>query len=377
LVYDAIVLGAGGMGSAALAHLAERGARVLGLERYTIPHSYGSSHGITRIIRLAYAEHPDYVPLLRRAYSLWRTLEQRAGERLLFITGGVDAGPLDGPIVAGSLEACRQHGLAHELLDAATLNRRVPGFRLPDPHVAVYQPDGGFLLAQRCVLAHASAARHAGAEIHEQERALTWTPDGLTVRVRTERQEYVARALVVTAGPWTSALVPDLRWLAVPERQVVLWTAPRRPELFGVGAFPIFYMEAIEGRFYGIPSHDGSGFKVGKYHHRRQRSDPDRMDRTCHDEDEAVLRVALRRYFPDADGPTVNMQTCLFTNSPDEHFIIDRHPEAPNVVVAAGFSGHGFKFCTVVGEILADLALDGGTRHRIDLFRWNRPALAG
>jgi sarcosine oxidase len=375
LTYDAIVLGAGGMGSAALAHLAGRGARVLGLERYTIPHAFGSSHGLTRIIRLAYAEHPDYVPLLRRSYELWRELERSVGERLLFVTGGVDAGPRDGAIVSGSLEACRRHDLPHELLDAAALKRRTPGFHLPPQFVAVYQPDAGFVRAERGVVAHASLARRLGAEIHEQERAVAWEADGGVVRVRTDRQAYTAAALIVTAGPWSSAIAPELQRLATPERQVVLWTSPRSPELFRAGAFPVFYMETDHGRFYGIPSHDASGFKIGKYHHRRERVDPESADRECHPEDEAVLREAIRRYFPDADGPTLEMQACLFTNSPDEHFIIDRHPAAPNVVVAAGFSGHGFKFCPVVGEVLADLALEGGTPHGISLFAWNRPAL--
>jgi sarcosine oxidase len=170
--------------------------------------------------------------------------------------------------------------------------------------------------------------------------------------------------------------LPALEQVAIPERQVMLWTRPLRPALFEPDRFPVFNMEAPEGRFYGFPAHGTPTFKIGKYNHRRERvEDPDTMDRTCHSEDEAVLREGISRYFPDANGATVEMKTCLFTNSPDEHFIIDRLPDAPQVAIAAGCSGHAFKFCSVVGEILADLALDGGTNLNIELFRFDRPAL--
>jgi sarcosine oxidase len=177
---------------------------------------------------------------------------------------------------------------------------------------------------------------------------------------------------VLTAGPWTAALVPALEKLARPERQVMLWAQPHLPALFQPEAFPVFNLETPEGHFYGFPIFGHPGFKIGKYHHRREAVDPDRMDRECHAEDEAVMRDGIRTYFPDADGPTMAMKTCLFTNSPDEHFIIDRHPTFPQVTLAAGFSGHGFKFCSVVGEILADLALEGATRHDISLFSLTR-----
>jgi sarcosine oxidase len=170
-------------------------------------------------------------------------------------------------------------------------------------------------------------------------------------------------------------VVPQLTPVAKPERQVLLWTQPVVPARFQVTTFPVFYMEAPEGRFYGFPAYSVPGFKVGKYHHRHQQVQPDTVDRVCHPEDEAVVREGIRRYFPDADGPTLAMKVCMFTNTPDENFVIGRHPEAPRAVVAAGFSGHGFKFSSVVGEILADLALDGHTAHDLDLFRWDRPEL--
>ena len=370
--YDAIVIGVGGMGSAAVYELARRGLRVLGLERYDIPHDLGSSHGVNRIIRLAYFEHPSYVPLLRRAYELWRELENRRGERLLFITGSIDAGGSDSRTITGALRSCEIHGLPYDVLDAAALHNRFPGYHLSPDMVAVYQPDGGFVLCERAIINYVEAAHELGADIHAREPVSGWDLDGDAVVVTTGAGVYRAPRVVLTAGPWAASLLPELQTLARPERQVLLWTQPRRPERFRLGAFPVFNLDSPHGHFYGFPIFGNPGFKVGLYHHRHEQVDPDRMDRGCHPEDESVIRDGIRRYFPDADGPTMAMKTCLFTNSPDEHFIIDRHPTAPHVVVAAGFSGHGFKFCSVVGEILAQLAVDGETRWDVSLFRLAR-----
>jgi sarcosine oxidase len=370
--YEAIVLGVGGMGSAALYHLARRGLRVLGLERYNIPHEMGSSHGLTRIIRLAYYEHPAYVPLLRRAYELWRQLELTAGERLLFITGSIDASREDGEVFRGSKASCDLHHLPHDILDSRALQQRFPGYRLPRDIVALYQPDGGFLLAERCVVAHVQAALDLGAEVHAQERVLGWEPQGHGVVVWTDRGRYQADRLVVCAGPWAAKLVPELAGLAVPERQVLAWFQPRHAALFQPAQFPVFNMAVEEGRYYGLPVYGIPGLKVGRYHHLEQRIDPDRMDRDVHRDDEELLRRFTARYFPDADGPTMALKTCLFTNSPDEHFILDLHPQYPQVSIAAGFSGHGFKFCSVIGEIMADLAQRGDSRHDLGLFRLQR-----
>ena len=378
--YDAIVAGIGSMGSATAFQLAKRGYRVLGLEQFNIGHDLGSAHGVNRIIRLAYAEDPAYVPLLRRAYELWRQLERLTKERLLVITGGVDAGPMDGTIVQGSLKSCREHRLRHEELTSKELRRRFPGFHLPKEMGAVYQPDGGFVLSERAIIAYVTAAQALGAEIHAREAVQRWEVKGKRVVVQTDRGSYVAERLVLTAGPWAAKLVEPLRRrrLAVPQRQVLLWTQPRRPEFFSLGAFPVFNMEALEGsemnRYYGFPIFGMPGFKLGKYYHRNEDVDPDRMDRECHPEDEAVLRKAIRRYFPDADGPTMAMKTCLFTNSPDKHFVLDLHPDFPQVSIAAGFSGHGFKFASVVGDIMADLAMTGQSQllKNIDLFRITR-----
>jgi sarcosine oxidase len=372
--YDAIVIGLGGMGSATAFHLARRGRRVLGLEQYGLLHDRGSSHGLTRIIRLAYHEHPSYVPLLRRAYELWHELEQLSGERLLITTGSIEGGPEDGPLFQGALEAARIHDLSHEVLDVAELRRRFPAYGdfEPSTHV-VLQPDGGFLLAERTLLAHINQAVRHGAELHFHEPVLDWEPtaDG-GVRVASARATYEADRLVICAGPWAGRLVPRIASLAVPERQVLAWLQPTRPELFAPDRFPVFVLDVEEGNYYGFPEHDVPGFKFGRYHHLREPMDPDDPDRATHPEDEAILRAFAARYFPGGAGPTILLKACIFTNSPDEHFVIDRLPDASQVSIAAGFSGHGYKFCSLVGEVMADLALDGATSHDIGLFSLSR-----
>jgi len=371
-MFDVIVIGVGGMGSATVYELARRGVRVLGLEQFEIPHDRGSSHGLSRIIRLAYAEHPFYVPLLRRSYVLWRLLERKTGKRLLITTGGIDAGEPDSDTIRGSLRSCAMHDIPHVVLDARQLTDRHPGYRLPESMVAVYQPDAGLLIPEQCVTSYVAEARRLGAEVHTSERVAEWQVRHHEVQVTTDVATYRASRVILTAGPWVSKLLPMLQSLAIPKRQVMLWTQPLRPEHFTPEVFPIFNMEGLGGRFYGFPSHGGSGFKIGKYHHRQEHADPDDVDRECHPEDERVLREGIAAYFPDANGPALAMKVCLFTNSPDEHFILDVHPDHPEVAIAAGFSGHGFKFCSVIGEIMAQLALEGGTSHDIGMFRLSR-----
>ncbi|MBA2443436.1 MAG: N-methyl-L-tryptophan oxidase, partial [Rubrobacter sp.] len=251
--YDVIVVGVGGMGSAAAYYLARRGLRVLGLERYGIPHNRGSSHGHTRIIRLAYYEHPSYVPLIQRAYELWEEMERVSGERLLHVTGSIDAGPEDSWVFKGSWDSCKLHDLPHEVLTGAELRRRHPGYHLPKDHAALLQPDGGFLAPERCIVSYVMAAQDEGAEIRAREQVLEWEPLEGGVRVRTDRGEYAAEKLVVTAGAWNADLLGVLDGLAVPERQVLAWLQPTRPERFRTDTFPVFNLLVDEGRFYGFP----------------------------------------------------------------------------------------------------------------------------
>jgi len=374
--YDAIVLGIGAMGSAAAYYLARRGKRVLGLERFGIPHDMGSSHGHTRIIRLAYYEHPSYVLLLQRAYELWREIQAIVGEQLLHITGSIDAGPEDSWVFKGSWESCKLHDLPHEVLTGAELHRRHPGYHLPHDHLALLQPEGGFLTPERCIVSYVMAAQDLGAEFHAREQVLEWEPLEGGVRVRTDRDTYEADRLVVTAGAWNGKLLDVLAGHVTPERQVLAWLQPTRPEHFRPEVFPVFNLLVDEGRFYGFPVFGVPGFKFGKYHHLEERTDPDSVDREVHDYDERLLREFAGRYFPDGCGPTMDLQTCMFTNTEDNHFVIDLHPRYEQVSFASPCSGHGFKFASVVGEILADLAGKGMTRHDISLFRFERLARA-
>lgn len=370
--FNVIVVGVGGMGSATCYQLAKRGKRVLGLERFDIPHDLGSSHGYTRIIRLAYYEHPSYVMLLKRAYELWNEIEKRSHEKLLYITGSIDAGPADSWVFKGSHQSCIEHDLPHEVLTGTELTQRFPGYQLPHETLALYQPQGGFLVPERCTVAFANAAMALGAEIHGREQVLSWEPVGDRVRVITNRAVYEADRLVITAGSWNYKILPFLNGLAVPERQVLAWLQPDRPEYFTPERFPVFNLLVPEGRYYGFPVYGVPGFKFGLYHHFEEQGDPDRLSLEPTIEDEEALREFAARYFPDGAGPTMSLKACKFTNSPDKHFIIDLHPHYPQVSFCAGFSGHGYKFASVIGEIMADLAERMETRHDISLFELSR-----
>jgi sarcosine oxidase len=367
--YDVVVVGVGGMGSATLYHLARRGRRVLGLERFDVPHELGSSHGVTRIIRLAYFEHPAYVPLMRRAYELWRELQEEAGEQLLHVTGIVEAGER---IFEGTLLACREHDLYHETLDGRELAARFPAYRLPEDLPAIFQPDGGFVLPERCIVAHVQGALARGAVARARERVLEWSDTGSGVRIRTDRGVVEAERLVLTAGAWSQDVARLPPGMVRGVRQALAWLQPARRELFAPERFPVFNLALDGEHFYGFPAFGIPGFKLGRYDHFGEGGDPDAILREPTLADEAPLRAFAERYFPEGAGPTVALKTCLFEPSPDEHFLIDVHPESASAVFGAGFSGHGFKFCSVVGEILADLALEGETRHDIGFLRLAR-----
>ncbi len=364
-----VVVGVGGMGSAALYHLARRGKRVLGLERFDVLHDQGSSHGLTRIIRLAYFEHPDYVPLLRRAYELWRELESEAGEQLLYVTGSIEGGE---GILEGVLRSCAEHDLRHEVLDAAEIAQRFPAYALPSGQEFVYQGDAGFVLPERTILAHVRGALARGAVVRARERVLDWREHETGVRLTTDRGTVEADRVVLTAGAWSQDVARLPAGMVRGVRQALAWFQPSRPEVFAPERMPVFNLRLDGEHFYGFPAFGIPGFKLGRYDHFGPGGDPDAISREPTLDDELPLRAFAERYFPEGAGPTIALKTCLFEPSPDEHFLIDRHPGAESAVVAAGFSGHGYKFCSVVGEILADLALDGSTPHDIGLFRLDR-----
>ena len=380
--FDVVICGLGATGSAALLHLARRGKRVLGLERYAPGHDRGSSHGGTRIFRLGYFEHPSYVPLLQRAHALWRDLEDAFGKPLLHTTGIAEIGPPDGGLVRGTLAAAQRHGLRHEMLAASELMRRFPAFRVPPGYVAVVQPAGGFLQVERSVTAQLALAISAGAEMRTAEVVRSIEPRGSGVRIVTDHRTIDAERAIVAAGPWLKSLLPEFAGLLRVTRQVVGWFEPADAALVADGRLPLFIIESRHGMHYGIPSHAranlGAGIKIAKHHHRDERVDPDCYDRTILPQDEALIRAAIADHIPAANGLLIAAQTCLYTMTADGDFLIDRLPGAPNIIIASPCSGHGFKFAPVIGEILADLATMGTTGHDISRFRLARfGALAG
>ena len=369
--YDVIVLGLGGMGSAALWHLAARGVRVLGLERFTPPHDHGSSHGQSRIIRQAYYEDPAYVPLLFRAYELWDDLERATGRRLLLPTGGVFIGPPDADLIAGSLRSAREHSLPHQVLSAAEIRQRWPVLHADPSEIGVFEDRSGVLLVEECVRAHVDAALRRGAEAHFEEPVLRWSarPGGDGVVVETKQGRYEAARLVIAGGAWNPGLLGDLGLPFRVERQVLYWFDPGpQRALFALGRLPIWAWEHPDITFfYGFPDLGAPGVKAA-FHHGGETTSADQIRRTVSAEETAAFRAVLRRFVPALDVPPTQAATCMYTNTPDDHFVIGLHPQYPQVALAAGFSGHGFKFCAVVGEVLADLARSGSTRHPIGLF---------
>jgi sarcosine oxidase len=367
-----VVIGLGATGSAALCQLARRGVRAIGVEQFHIGHDRGSSHGPTRIFRLAHYENPAYVPLLRRARELWRELETICGQKLLVTTAIAELGPAAGELVPGTLAAAARHDLPHEVLDAQALMRRYPAFKIPESHIAVIQPDGGTIEAAAALDAHVRAAADAGAVIRTGEKVLAIEPQRNGVRLTTDRGRIDADGAVVAVGPWLAKLLPDLRLPLRVTRQVVGWFEPHDARQFAADRFPVFLLESRHGIHYGLPYYDRMGLKIAKHHHFNEAVDADGYDMALSVADEAAIRAPLAEYLPDANGSLLAAQPCLYTMTRDETFIIDRLPGCPQVVIASPCSGHGFKFSPVVAEIITDLITAGTTRHDIAPFRLGR-----
>lgn len=369
--HDVIVVGLGGMGGAAAAELAARGLRVLGLDRFQPPHELGSSHGRSRIIRQAYMEDPAYVPLLRRAYERWHELEAETGRVLLRRTGGLMLGAAGSTAVTGSRASAVAHGLEHDLLDADQIRRRFPPFRIADDTIGLYEHVAGALDPELCVRTFWERAGAAGADLRAGERVTGWLPEGDGVLVRTATGEHRAGTLVLAPGPWAGALLGVPGRHLEPTREVMHWFRPAAGlGSFRAPGFPVFIWEtAPEAVFYGFPALEGDdgGVKVA-IHHGGRRVDPDAMARDVQAADVEAMRAFLRPHLPGLDGAHLHGAVCLYTNSPDQHFLLGLHPECARVALVAGLSGHGFKFASVVGEILADLVTGGGTALPIERF---------
>ena len=368
MTYDVIVVGLGAMGSATAYQLARRGMSVLGLDRFTPPHAFGSSHGETRIIREAYFEHPVYVPMVQRAYELWRDLEKESDTTLLRETGGVMIGRPDSELVKGARHSAELHGLRHEMLTASEVRKRFPALHPENDMVAVWEPRAGVLFPDACIVAHLAQARGYGAELRYEEPMLRWESEGDNVRVFTAQGEYRAEELIMTAGAWLSDLFPELP-LRI-ERQVLFWfdDASAR-EMFTPERCPV-HLWQFDGRrfFYGFPNF-GSGIKVA-FHHGGEITTVGALRASVAPEEVEDIRSAMRRFLPVVGGKLLTATVCMYTNTPDEHFWIGRHPAHRRVLIATACSGHGFKFAPVIGEILSDLVQDMQPRFDLSLCRW-------
>ena len=321
---------------------------------------------------MAYSEDPAYVPLVLRAYELWERLERETGEDLMTLTGGLMIGPPGTKFFEGSKESAERYDLPYEVLDAAELKRRYPVFEPTPDTVAFFEKKAGFLRPEACVKAYLDRAASLGADLRFEEELLSWEPTESGVLLETRSGAYEAERMVVSAGAWTPKLLADLGLPLEVTRQLLFWFDPKGGiEPFLPEHFPIFIWEPEDGNsFYAIPAHDGSrgGVKVAFFRADGKPADPETIDREVHDEEVEFIRSYLARYVPDLDGDFLYAKTCMYTNTPDEHFVISAHPHYPQVAIAAGFSGHGYKFCSVVGEVLADLVTEGETPHPIDFF---------
>ena len=366
---DVAVVGLGAMGGAALWRLALRGAgRVAGFDRFAPPHDRGSSHGESRIIRSAYFEDPAYLPLVREAFGLWRELERESGESLLLMTGAAMIGGAAAEVVAGALETARVHGLAYELLAARAAAARFPQHALDDDDVVVCEADAGVLHPERCVAAMLARAQAMGATAHTDVRvsAVQPTADGAVV-VHTPSGDVRAAHAVVCAGPWMAKLLPSLPVPLWVERQVMAWLPVRTPELFAPSRFPVFIRQQRDGpAVYGLPSLDGATVKLA-VHHDGDAVDPDDVPRVSDDDVAPLLRFARERMHG-VEPHVVRAAVCLYTNTPDEHFVVGALPDCERITVVSACSGHGFKFAPVIGDVVADLVLDGATRRPVERF---------
>ena len=378
--HDVIVVGVGSMGAAACYHLAKRGARVLGIDSQSIPNTNSSYNGNTRVIRLTYQEHPDYVPLLRNAYQLWDEIQQETGAKLLCKTGVLYMGFPDSEAISGVKLASETHNLPYTTLTHGELAKQFPQFTLPGGMVGALEPNGGYLLSELAVITYAQAAQRLGTKLLRNEPLIEWAIDGNSVTVRTAKGFHTAAKLILCAGAWSGSLLrlPDVPLIVT--RQVLGWVQPIRPDFFQQGDFPVWNIDPngdgdMSGIYYGFPmSNDpaeGDGLKLA-WHHPGTPMKPDEITDETFAADEEEILLPLRRYLPDALGQVLTIKVCKYTNSTDGHFIVDRHPESDRVHFACGFSGHGFKFASVMGKVLSELALDGKTQRPIGFLGLSR-----
>jgi sarcosine oxidase len=363
--YDVIVAGLGAIGSGAAWRLAASGARVLGLDRHQPGHAFGSSHGTSRIIREAYPDGDPYVPLVRRAAALWETAQGATGRPFLHRVGALTLAPADEHRIIGGRRSAARFGIPLEFLEPAAVRSRFPAFRVPDGHVGVFEPGGGYLEPEAGVSVLQRLAAAAGAELRHGAPVLRWEPDGAGVRVHTSVGVERADRLVLTAGPWMPELLGELGLQLRVERRVNVHFRS------AATALPIFNLVVPEGQFYGFPAMEAAGLKLGR-HDGDAPCTPDTIRRAVGDDEVAAFRAVLDTYLPGAAGSVLRTVTCMYTISPDGHFVVDRHPLHAQVALFTGCSGHAFKFAPALGEVLAQLTLAGESTFDLEPFAATR-----
>lgn len=367
--FDAIVIGVGSMGSAACYFLSKQGYKVLGLEQFNITHEYGSHAGQSRIIRKAYFEDPDYVPLLERAYQNWKALENETEATIYHSTGLVYFGPHDHPLINGVKQSASLYNVKLQVFNGDEALQQFPPFAIPKDFETLFEPDAGFVTPEKAIKLFTQQAIKNGSVVKTKEQVLHWKKEGNGIVVKTDKNIYHCSKLIITAGAWARKLIPDLSAKLAITRQFIAWVKPRTVDSFTLGKFPSWLLADDErpGCYYGFPMLSEqtfgapSGLKVA-HHFPATETDPDDVNREATEEDRENLLYALNKYLPGCFDSFLAHKVCLYTNSPDEHFIIDKLPGyEETVIIATGFSGHGFKFASVIGEILSDLAVKGTT----------------
>ena len=376
--YDAIVLGIGSMGSSSCYHLSKRGFKILGIEQFDIPHNYGSHNGHSRIIRKAYFEHPSYVPLLEGAYKNWEILQKEYGEQIYFKTGLLYFGPEDHLLIKGSRRSAEQYGIKINQFTAEEQKEKYPQFKIPETFVNMLEKDAGFITPERAIIAFTKLAQNNGAKINTNEKAVKWYKKKDSIIVKTNRNTYRCKKLVISVGAWISELsnVSDFKVT----KQILAWAKPKNWEDFTLESFPCWtYADnSTKGMFYGFPilpssiSHDGyQGLKFA-HHFKGEETDPNNVDRKVSKNQEEELLEAIQKFIPKGIESIHTSKTCLYTYSKDDDFIIDHHPTNQDVIITAGFSGHGFKFTSVVGEIVTDLVEKDNSDYPIEFLKLKR-----
>lgn len=373
-MYDVIVVGGGSMGIAAAYYKGKTGADVLVLDKYEIPNTMGSHHGMTRMLRMNYGHGSSYVPLVQESLKLWRELEVESEKELFKETGCITIGHSSSEFIDLTIESAKHNQIPYQTMNAEQIMAEWQGISIPHDYKGVYDPAAGFLFSEECLAAYKEAARLQGVDIHENEGVLNIeNHENGDVAIHTEKDTYYAKKVIVTAGAWLNKLLPEIELPIQPVRKTISWFKPSEENLYD-RHFPCFAFDIKEeGLYYGFPDYEGYGVKVGRMDNDIP-CDPDDMNRTygAFDQDENDVRYLLERYIPKAAGRLIDGKVSMFSRTPDDDFIIDVHPSNPNIVLAGGFSGHGFKFASVIGAILADLSVDGTTDRDISPFTLSR-----